>query len=73
MPSNRQSINQAQKLIDDNATKGQIQKMAAQKGADGLRKNADIKATQLVQEADVQVNKLVEEAKARKEEMINKI
>ena len=47
--------------------------MAAQKGAESLRKNADKKANQIVQEADVQANKLVEEAKAKKAEMINKI
>jgi len=64
---------QAQKLIDDSSTKNPIAKMAAQKVADSLRKNADIKANQLVQEADFQANKFVEEARAKKEEMINKI
>jgi vacuolar-type H+-ATPase subunit H len=62
---------QAQNLID--GAKNPIAKLAAQKGADGLKKTADKKATQLVQEADVQANNLLEEAKAKRDEMINKL
>lgn len=64
---------QAQKLIDGAASKGAIAKMAAQKGADALRNEADKKANALVREADEKATKLVDEAKAKKEELINKI
>jgi hypothetical protein len=60
-------------MIDDNASKGTLQKMAAQKGADGIRKNADKKASQVVQEVDVQATKLVDDAKAKKADLLNKI
>jgi len=64
---------QTQKLIDGAASKGAIAKMAAQKGADAIRNEADKKANALVQEADEKTNRLVEEAKQKKEELINKI
>jgi hypothetical protein len=64
---------QAQKLIDDNATKSTIAKMAAQKGAETIKKTADKNAEQLIKGADEQAKKLVEEAKLKKEELINKI
>jgi hypothetical protein len=64
---------QAQKMIDGAATKGPIAKMAAQKGADGIRKTADKSADQVVQTANVQANKLVEEAKAKSDDLIKKI
>jgi cell division septum initiation protein DivIVA len=62
---------QAQKLID--GAKGPIAKIAAQKGADALRKEAGKKATKLTTEADTQATNLVDEAKAKKQELINKI
>ena len=64
--SERKLIVQAQNLIDGAASKGTIAKMAAQKGAETLKKTADKKADQLIQEADIQANKLVEEAKAKR-------
>lgn len=69
----KEADEQAQKLIDDNANKNTLSKMAAQKGADGLRKNADKKATQVTQEADQQATRLEDEAKAKKIELVNKI
>jgi cell division septum initiation protein DivIVA len=64
---------QAKKLIEDSAKKSTLEKMAAQQGADALKKNADKKATQLVKEADTQAKKLVEEAKSKGDELIKKI
>jgi len=64
---------QAKKLIDDNASKSTFEKMAAQKGAETLKKTADKKATQLVKEADIQANKLVEEARVKSDELLKKI
>ena len=69
----RESVVQAQKLIDGAASKGTFAKIAAQKGADAIKKEADKKATQLTKEADTQAIKLVEDAKAKKQELINKI
>ena len=69
----KEADTQAQKLIDDSSYKGTLAKMAAQKAADSLRKNADTKATQIEKEADVQAIKLVDQAKAQKEELIKKI
>jgi hypothetical protein len=63
----------AKKLIDDSAKKSQIEKIAAQQGAEAIRKGADKKADQLVKEADTQANKLVEEARKQGDELVKKI
>ncbi len=63
----------AKKLVDDSAGKSQLEKLAAQKAADALKKNADKKADQLVKEADNQGKKLIEEARKKGDELIKKI
>jgi hypothetical protein len=62
---------QGKKLVD--GAKGAIAKMAAQKGADALKKEADKKAITLKSEAEKQSVKLVDDAKAQKQSMIDKI
>ena len=68
----KESDKQANKLIEDAASKGSFAKIAAQKGAESIKKTGENKAVQLVKEADTQALKLVEEAKAKRDEMVNK-
>lgn len=63
----------AAKLIRNAGSKDMLAKIAAQKGGDGLKKEADRRANQLILEADNQAKKLVEDARIKKDAMIKKI
>ena len=63
---------QADKLVKESASKSTLEKLAAQKGAETIRKTADKKAGQILKDADAKANKLMEEAKLKGDQSVGK-